>query len=1255
MDDISGFLLDIEYYPSEDKKNMLRLWLKTEKGIKPVLDTFDPYFYVDAPEYIIKDIEMLKINYKGEHIKIKNYEKVKKIVKGKEKELLKLYCYSPSHIPLIKRALSDFDSYEYKIPFTLRYLINKRLKPLFYYEFKIDKKKGEWVSNIKEHKRDHKKNEKPIEFNALFFDIETYNPLGIPREKKDPIIMISYADKKEAKVMTYRDVDRDFVIKYENEAALLIGFSRLIEEKNIDLIIGYNTSQFDFPYILKRSKMLGIDFSIGVDRSDVRIKKAGMRTNVNISGRISVDLYPVARFLSNIGAVRITRYTLKRVYHELMGEESDSKDLVERGDIWRMWDDDKDRNILADYSLGDSSAVMAISDQLLPVEIELSKICGLQLDQTCNSATGRLVESLLMRGAFERNEIIPNIPNPREVKERRMRPIKAAYVKMPEPGIYSNLAVFDFRSLYPSIIISHNIDPFTLNCDCCSDEEAHISPLGHKFCKKRKGLIPETLENLINRRIELKKRLKTLEKGTQEYEKLFARQWALKILANSHFGQTVYPRARWYSRECGSSITAWGRQYIKSTIEKAEKQGFTVLYSDSLPYDRYVFIKDPKDVIDCIKIGDFVRKNKNNPNLSRFETLAYDGSKIVFKPILRAIEHKYNSKKKGKLLEFITTHGKTIVTPQHSIYYFNENSKKLELIDAKKLGVGDNLISLTNPKLPEINKAGAIIDILDLDFGPYKSELCIYKDNLRFPNSLIGKCPYCGKKRLLSSHVSLQHRDRKLPLEKGKDINWCFVGGKKIRTGRIPRFWKLDKELAWILGYYCADGSASERSKKHNKIMISFRSQDKKIIEKIKKYFDSVLKEDLKIIMDYDKRIKKRMYYYRIQRIPIVALFKYGFKLGNKCTGKRVPPFIYSADESLKKAFLKGYLDGDGTKNKDKQYKTHFIRFNTKSNELAIGLQLLLKSLPHFKTHFGKSIENVHWFYRKGKPGVQDLRLQGIKRSKDELNNFCLAKIKEINKIREMGSVFDLEVKGAHNFVDAEGLILVHNTDSLFLLMKNKRKKDAFEFAKLINKELPGNMELELEGFYPRGVFVTKRTSGKGAKKKYAMIDEKGMIKIRGFELVRRDWSKIAKRTQMNVLKAILKDGDKEKAVKIVKDTIQDLKDGEIPLEDLVIYTQLQKDPNSYAIISPELSATKKAIQRGKKIEKGSLIGYVVTKKGNSISDKAELLEFAEDYDANYYINKQILPPVLKILKELGYKEDDLKFKGRQTALDKFF
>ncbi|MCC7552114.1 DNA-directed DNA polymerase [Candidatus Micrarchaeota archaeon] len=787
---ISGFLLNIDY-SSED----ITLWIKTKTGTVRITDTYDPYFYLDAPQNVIKDIELFKILYNGEPIQIKNYEKIRYWVKGKEKELFKIYCYSPSHIPLIKKALEDFQCYEYKIRFIQRYLIDKQLWPLKSYEFiysnKIDK-----IVPIDEEEN----------FNILAFDIETYNPSGIPNEKKDPIIMISYADQKEAKVLTFKKINREFVITYTNEEKMLESFCNILEEKDIDLILGYNINQFDLPYLRKRARVLGLDLTLGKENLEILVKKNGSNTKIEIPGRIPVDLYPVARFLSNIGAVRITRFTLKRVYHELIGEKSETKELVKKEDIWKMWNNERERDILADYSLGDSKAVIEISKHLLPVEIELAKVCGLTLEETASSATGRLVESLLMRKAHERNEIIPEIPRHHEVLERQRNPIKAAYVKIPEPGIYINIAVFDFRSLYPSIIISHNIDPFTLNCDCC--ENTHVSPLGHKFCKKRKGIIPETLEELITKRIKLKKEMKKLTKDSEEYNKIFARQWALKILANSFYGQTVYPRARWYSRECGSSITSWGRHYILSTIEKAEKLGFDVLYSD---------------------------------------------------------------------------------------------------------------------------------------------------------------------------------------------------------------------------------------------------------------------------------------------------------------------------------------------------------------------------------------------------------------------------------------------------------------TDSILLILKNKTKKEALEFMESINKELPGNMELELEDFYPRGVFVSKRTSATGAKKKYALIDEKGMIKIRGFELVRRDWSKIAKKTQMDILKAILQDGDKEKAVKIVKQTIQELKEGKIPLEDLVIYTQLQKNIHSYAIKSPEVSAAKKAIKRGKKIESGALVGYIITKNGSSISDKAELLEFAEDYDPEYYINKQIMPAVLKILKELGYEEDELKAKGKQIGLDSFF
>ena len=72
------------------------------------------------------------------------------------------------------------------------------------------------------------------------------------------------------------------------------------------------------------------------------------------------------------------------------------------------------------------------------------------------------------------------------------------------------------------------------------------------------------------------------------------------------------------------------------------------------------------------------------------------------------------------------------------------------------------------------------------------------------------------------------------------------------------------------------------------------------------------------------------------------------------------------------------------------------------------------------------------------------------------------------------------------------------------------------------------------------------------------------------------------------------------------------------------------------------------------KYDVGSMVGYVITRSGETISDKARVLEMAADYDASYYIDHQVLPSVLKILKELGYGEDDLKLPGTQSSLGEF-
>lgn len=248
-------------------------------------------------------------------------------------------------------------------------------------------------------------------------------------------------------------------------------------------------------------------------------------------------------------------------------------------------------------------------------------------------------------------------------------------------------------------------------------------------------------------------------------------------------------------------------------------------------------------------------------------------------------------------------------------------------------------------------------------------------------------------------------------------------------------------------------------------------------------------------------------------------------------------------------------------------------------------------------------------------------------------------------------------IKEAVEKAESSGLIpLYSDTDSLFLkIPKNKSRKDVEEFVAKINKEIPKGMELELEGFYKRGIFVTKKEGG-AAKKRYALIDEEGNLKITGFEYVRRDWSRIAKETQKAVIEAILKEGKTEKAVEIVKEKIEELKKGIVTKKDLVVYTQIQKPLNKYEAIGPHISAALKAEKKGVQVGEGSIIGYIITKTGKSISDKAELEEFVKEgnYDAEYYIKNQVVPAVIKIMKELGHTEEDLIEGGKQKTLGSY-
>ncbi len=235
--------------------------------------------------------------------------------------------------------------------------------------------------------------------------------------------------------------------------------------------------------------------------------------------------------------------------------------------------------------------------------------------------------------------------------------------------------------------------------------------------------------------------------------------------------------------------------------------------------------------------------------------------------------------------------------------------------------------------------------------------------------------------------------------------------------------------------------------------------------------------------------------------------------------------------------------------------------------------------------------------------------------------------------------------------------VIYGDTDSVAFTSEGKSKKQILEFLKKLNKELPGIMELELDGFYKRGIWVTTRSGTFGAKKKYALIDEKNNIKIRGFETVRRDWCKLARETQNKVIELILKNGNEKKALEYVKEIVKKIKKREINKENILIKTQLKKPISEYKSISPHVIAAKKMQEKEIPVGEGNLISYYIAEtkdKKKLIRDKVKIPIEKGEYNISYYLERQILPAIENIFQIFDVNIKEIIDGKKQTCLDDF-
>lgn len=235
--------------------------------------------------------------------------------------------------------------------------------------------------------------------------------------------------------------------------------------------------------------------------------------------------------------------------------------------------------------------------------------------------------------------------------------------------------------------------------------------------------------------------------------------------------------------------------------------------------------------------------------------------------------------------------------------------------------------------------------------------------------------------------------------------------------------------------------------------------------------------------------------------------------------------------------------------------------------------------------------------------------------------------------------------------------VIYGDTDSIAFLMGKKNESQIKTLLKDLNSNLPGIMELELEGFFKRGLWVTTRSGTTGAKKKYALLGKDKKIKIRGFETVRRDWCKLSREVQDKVIRQILNDGNEKKALEYVKTIVKKIKTRKVSKEDLIIKTQLKKPLSEYKATTPHVIAARRMIQKKLPIDAGTLIKYYIAdlkQKKKLVRDRVKLPDEPGEYDIEYYLNRQILPAVENIFQVFNINIKEITEGKKQTTLADF-
>jgi DNA polymerase, archaea type len=536
-------LLGATYRREEGNDLVIELFGKTREGKSITIRHrgFEPYFHVlELTSQVKAELE--------KDPNVRRVEDIRLLYQGKERPATRVVVTFPWLVPdFRKRLKEEFVVLAADIPFHHRFIydmdmgsciraIGREVEGPYHTDIVMEMERFENIEPFNP------------ELKVLAFDIET-------SIKSGSIYTICYVVKEKGRMWPGEPI-------YGEEAEIIETFSRALIEEDPDVITGYNIDNYDIPTIMERGKALGKEeLHWGRDGTGPR---SIMNRFWRLNGRLVADAWWAAKM-----ELRPKQETLNHVAKLVLGEEKLDVDPRHMDQEW-----ERDREKVMRYCTKDADLSLRILESVDTVrkDMDLAAVSKLPVEDVLTSGNSQLIDSILIREADRERIAVPLTS-----RYDRSDAIEGGYVHTIEPGLYHWVDVLDFKSMYPSLIIAKNICFTTLN-----EKGEIVSPSGSRFLSKeqREGLLPRILKRLMEERDETKRRMR--EARTPEEQRYYdGLQQAIKILMNAVYGVFASSFYRFTDKAIGSSITAFARETVKRIISDLEKEGHTVIYSDT--------------------------------------------------------------------------------------------------------------------------------------------------------------------------------------------------------------------------------------------------------------------------------------------------------------------------------------------------------------------------------------------------------------------------------------------------------------------------------------------------------------------------------------------------------------------------------------------------------------------------------------------------------------------------------------------------